>query len=197
MSSPSGNAGASKKNRHQDAKRQRTRLTNKGMEGLQFSTLRPSHIARGETLPASPIGITSKEQLQTLVHSPSSSTSSPSGDAGQDRSRTTLPSGSAAVPSTAAEGFDPILQDPTFVVVSQSLYWPPPTLAELKEKTGISASEDLDLYDRREEEAAAKKEKTELMKKKGELQHPRGKPPKNRVERLDDSSCSSNEEEDQ
>ena len=82
----------------------------------------------------------------------------------------------AAGSSDAA--FDPIPNDPMFSVVENSKYWPPMSLEELQKSSGITlAADGMDLYDRREDDANAKKEK--VAKMKGEVNHPRGKATKN------------------
>lgn len=200
------------KNKHAgtNAKKQRVRLTNKGAEGLQFSTVKASHIARADALPSTSIGITSQQQLHAITGGDATDSTHVQDHASSKGSSMHRPPqeghalgsisthdgpSSSASSSGAVGGFDPIPQDPTFVIVPHSTYWPPPTLQALREKTGFTASEELDLYDRREEEATAKKEKAVLMKKKGELQHPRGKGPKNTVERLEASDSSSEEDD--
>lgn len=94
--------------------------------------------------------------------------------------------------SAVTASFDPIAVDSAFVIVNPSSYWPPPTLASLREAAGFSGEavveDGFDMYDRRDEERQAKKEKMAALKKKGELHHPRGKERKNTVETLDDSS---------
>lgn len=196
--SPKNNSSSKNHHNHTSngAKRQRTRINKKGLEGLQFSTVRPSQLTREDALPSTSGGITSAEQLKALMET------SPPFSRGKERmihgssGVAGVPSSSSTMSTSAAGGgFDPIPQDVVFVVVQQSAYWPPPSLAELREKTGISASEELDLYDRREEEAVAKKEKTEQMKKKGELQHPRGKAPKNNIERFHSDNSSSSDDD--
>lgn len=161
-----------------ERKRQRVRPTNKGLEAMQFSTVRPSSLAHADALPATS-SAASPRLLQHLMSD--SSQRSPA-------------------PTSKSETFDPIQNDPVLVVVPNSTYWPPPSLEELQERSGVkvSGSDGLDLYDRREEEAEAKRAKAAAMKeerRKGELQHPRGKPRKNVVEKLDSSSCSGDDDE--
>lgn len=202
------------KNKHgsTNVKPHRVRLTNKGAEGLQFSTVKSSHISRADALPSTSIGITSLQQLNAITEGdatpssssfsserlhPNSSSMHRSPQQGHTSGSVSAHGGTSSSSSSGAvAGFDPIPQDPTFVIVPHSTYWPPPTLQALREKTGVTGSEELDLYDRREEEATAKKEKAALMKKKGELQHPRGKGPKNTIERLESSDSSSEEDND-
>ncbi|CAD2212683.1 hypothetical protein, conserved [Angomonas deanei] len=82
--------------------------------------------------------------------------------------------------------FDPIPNDPMFYVVENSKYWPPPSLQELHQTTGIVAENDgFDSYDRREDESNAKKERVKIVK--GVLNHPRGKPPQNERKTFDSS----------
>eukprot|EP00796_Vickermania_ingenoplastis_P007029 gene7029-4985_t len=160
----------------QERKRQRSQ---------QFSTVRPSALKGGGTIPASYAATTNAQQLRN-IHSE------------REGGAAAALSSSSATPGAAA--FDPIRNDPVLVVVEKSSYWPPPTLEELQQRTGIklgSGNDDgFDLYDRREEEAEARKEKQLLAahKRKGELQHPRGRPPRNTVEKLDSSSSSSDSE---
>ena len=73
--------------------------------------------------------------------------------------------------------FDPIPNDPMFTVVTNSKYWPPPPLADLGTLEGENLAGGMDLYDRRADEAAAKKAK--VARVEGELNHPRGKTAKN------------------
>eukprot|EP00796_Vickermania_ingenoplastis_P000136 gene136-82_t len=132
----------------QERKRQRVRLTNKGAESQQFSTVRPSALKGGGTIPASYAATTNAQQLRN-IHSE------------REGGAAAALSSSSATPGAAA--FDPIRNDPVLVVVEKSSYWPPPTLEELQQRTGIklgSGNDDgFDLYDRREEEAEARKEK--------------------------------------
>lgn len=151
-----------------ERKRQRVRMTNKGLEAQQFSTVRPSHLSGAASLPANS-ATSNPQQLQNIL--------------------TEHKSTAASASSSASAVFDPITNDSTFVVVERSAYWPPPSLEELQESTGVKISGDgFDTYDRREEEAVPRKEKTAAMKIKGELQHPRGKPRINKIEKLDTSS---------
>lgn len=61
-------------------------------------------------------------------------------------------------------------------------------MAELQKTTGIDVAgvDGFDSYDRRADDAAARKASTQIIK--GELNHPRGKPRKNTIVRLSDSS---------
>eukprot|EP00796_Vickermania_ingenoplastis_P007034 gene7034-4987_t len=131
-----------------ERKRQRVRLTNKGAESQQFSTVRPSALKGGGTIPASYAATTNAQQLRNIHSEREGGAAAPL-------------SSSSATPGAAA--FDPIRNDPVLVVVEKSSYWPPPTLEELQQRTGIklgSGNDDgFDLYDRREEEAEARKEK--------------------------------------
>lgn len=94
--------------------------------------------------------------------------------------------------------FDPIPGDGMFNVVENSKYWPPPSLEEVMKLSGKTAdlADGMDLYDRRDDEAKAKKQ--HAAKIKGELNHPRGKEPKNKKVRLesdDEKSASASDDE--
>lgn len=90
--------------------------------------------------------------------------------------------------TSSGMAFDPIPNDGMFTVVENSKYWPPPSLEELQQSSGIAtlAGDGMDMYDRREDDAAAKKEKIKILKVMGEVNHPRGKGAKNVKVKLDD-----------
>jgi len=75
-----------------------------------------------------------------------------------------------------------------FVIVQNSSYWPPPTLAELQRSSGVELADGdgFDQYDRRDDDQQAKRERTAVVK--GELNHPRGKARANTITKLEDSS---------
>lgn len=93
--------------------------------------------------------------------------------------------------------FDPIPQDGMFNIVESSSYWPPEPLESLLgsgsgsgDATQLSA-DGMDMYDRRADDADAKKEKMKVAKQiklAGELSHPRGKGTKNVKVNLGDDS---------
>lgn len=97
--------------------------------------------------------------------------------------------------ASSSSSFDPIKNDPMFVIVEDSKYWPPPPLSTLLEnfqgsiqsEGGKPAAcrdpaklmdmfESLDMYDRRADDKTAEKK---VRKQAGQLQHPRGKAPQN------------------
>ncbi|CCW64983.1 unnamed protein product [Phytomonas sp. EM1] len=98
----------------------------------------------------------------------------------------------------SAPTFDPIPADTMFDIVTESAFWPPPSLKSLEEKTGIAVAggDGFDTFNRQEDDARARRENREREKVVlGELHHPRGKPRRNAIIKLDDSSASENEEE--
>lgn len=159
---------SAKKASSKSSSKQRVRVTNKGVEAQRFSTVPLSQLRReadpSKVLPSASPAASSSQQLKNVL----------------------------AEGGHADGGFDPIVSDATFSIVASSSYWPPPTLEALQKSSGVEVKGDgFDDYDRRDEEAAARKEKASEMKKKGELQHPRGKQRKNVVEKLDDSGSDS------
>lgn len=142
---------------------QRVRLTNKTLEGRQFSSVR---LPRTSEVPAQKINVDA--MYEDLAHQPAATTSS-------------FTDGGAAT-------FDPIPSDSMFYIVSNSKYWPPPSLEELQQSTGIAVlgTDGFDAYDRRADDTSARQERAKVVK--GELNHPRGKARKSTVTKLDDSS---------
>jgi hypothetical protein len=89
-----------------------------------------------------------------------------------------------AAPSSGAAVFDPIPNDGMFFIVANSKHWPPPPLADLGALDGNNMAGGMDLYDRRADEAHAKKAKVARIE--GEVNHPRGKATKNTKVAFDD-----------
>lgn len=206
----SSSSAAKKSSGSASRKPQRVRVTNKALESRQFSTVRMPR--GGDALQAPKANVDSLyrdvqrtttsgsggghgeskgergdgQQLpQQHTRGPASSSSSASPSASHSGK---LPSSSAA--NRAASGaffeFDPIPNDPMFVIVEQSQYWPPPTLQELEEQTGVSVvgTDGFDAYDRREDDKKARQERVKRVP--GELHHPRGKPRQNVIVQFDD-----------
>ncbi len=93
--------------------------------------------------------------------------------------------GGAASSSSLSAAFDPIPNDAMFFIVAASKHWPPPSLAEMSVALdGDNMAGGMDLYDRRADEAEAKKAK--IARVEGEVNHPRGKVTKNSKVSFDD-----------
>lgn len=155
--SKKGGANAAKKT-------QRIRPTNKSLEAQRFSSIK---MPRSSELLSTSSAAASKKQQQ--IHE-------------ED-----LVQKQGGAPSSADAAFDPIPNDPMFSIVENSKYWPPMSLEELQKSSGMTlAADGMDLYDRREDDANAKKEK--VAKMKGEVNHPRGKATKNVKVSFDDDN---------
>ncbi|KAG5481965.1 hypothetical protein LSCM1_05677 [Leishmania martiniquensis] len=165
--------------RRASAKRkpQRVRVTNKALESRQFSTVR---LPRASEVPVQKADV--KGMYQQLE----------SGRCGGDAAASAGAASAAASPPFSS-GFDPIVNDPMFVIVSHSKHWPPPSLEELQAQTGHDHGDGFDSYDRREDDKRARRERVRVVK--GEVNHPRGKPRQNTIVQLSDSSSSSDAED--
>lgn len=148
----------------QTKKKQRVRVTNKALEARQFSSVR---LPQKSEVAATKVNVDAMYRAQE----PSSAGLS-----------------AAPAPGAGATTFDPIPNDPIFYVVENSQYWPPPSLAELQETTGVKAAnaDGFDTYDRREDETRARQVRQKVIK--GELNHPRGKPRQNKIVLYESSS---------
>ncbi|EPY26122.1 hypothetical protein STCU_00176 [Strigomonas culicis] len=145
------------------AKKQRVRVTNKALEARQFSSVR---------LPQKSEVAAVKVNVDAMYRAQEPNSSVPA----------------APAPASGGATFDPIPNDPMFYAVENSQYWPPPTVAELQERTGVAAAsaDGFDTYDRRDDEKRARQARQKIVK--GELNHPRGKPRQNRIVVYESSS---------
>lgn len=175
------------KQQQQSAKKkkpQRVRVTNKALEGRQFSTVR---LPRTNEVPAQKVDVQAMFQELDSDHTrrPQNTTAAAAAAAAASHA-----SVQAAAPSSS--NFDPIVNDPMFSVVAHSQFWPPPSLEELHARTGHDHGDGFDSYDRREDDKQARKERAKVIK--GEINHPRGKARLNTIVKLADSSDSDGED---
>jgi hypothetical protein len=182
--------------RHDKAKRNnggRIRMTNKAIDSQRFSTVKPprKNEVGSSVVGAAPrtlapalragekgrVAFAQQQQQQqrakeeTVTKRATPDPTFDSADGGRSE-RKNAPSSSTA--------FDPIPNDPTFIIIADSQYWPPPPIdpATLQRDCG------LDQYNRLGDEATAKASKLRLIG--GDLNHPRGRPPKNSKKTFDD-----------
>ncbi|EKF27463.1 hypothetical protein MOQ_008814 [Trypanosoma cruzi marinkellei] len=151
------------------ATKQRVRVTNKALEARQFSTVR---LPRKAEVQVPQVDV---ERMYEDHDRGNRRGDEKRGDAGGD----------VAARESVPLNFDPIPNDPLFVVVAKSKYWPPPPLEELRAANGAPIDDGFDAYDRREDDRAARRERVKVVH--GELNHPRGKPRQNTILNLDDS----------
>lgn len=168
-------------------KPQRVRVTNKALESRQFSTVR---LPRTNEVPAQKVDVQSlfQELDGDRVRRPQPPSSVANSSTGSGAATTTATTNTTGA---ASSSFDPIVNDPMFSIVTNSQYWPPPSLEELHAKTGHDHGDGFDSYDRREDDKQARKERTKVIK--GEINHPRGKARQNTIVKLEDSSASDEE----
>uniref|UniRef100_A0A7S1M5M6 Uncharacterized protein n=1 Tax=Neobodo designis TaxID=312471 RepID=A0A7S1M5M6_NEODS len=184
----------------------RIRTTNRALEARQFSTVRVPRSAEVKTanerglapeLRAGEAGRkaladqqrskaqSKAEKLQRDTKRAATATSTFEGidaSAPIGADTTTKRAGAAAAGTSGSHGFDPIPGDATFTIVENSRYWPPKPLDKATlAKAGAGA---MDQFDRRDDEAAAKRAKVKAAA--GEIRHPRGRQPKNAKVTFDD-----------
>ncbi|GET87396.1 hypothetical protein, conserved [Leishmania tarentolae] len=171
---------AQEKRKNAKKKSQRVRVTNKALESRQFSTVR---LPRTSEVPAQKVDVHSMYQELACASS--------GGTPAASASKSTGAVSSASL-AHSSSGFDPIANDAMFAIVTNSTYWPPPSLEELHAKTGHDHGDGFDSYDRREDDKKARKERVKVMK--GEVNHPRGKPRQNTIIQLSDSTSSDDDD---
>ncbi|RNC43354.1 hypothetical protein TcCL_NonESM06981 [Trypanosoma cruzi] len=154
------------------ATKQRVRVTNKALEARQFSTVR---LPRKAEMQAPQVDV---ERMYEDHDRGYRRGDEKRGDGGGD-------AGGVNAQKSVPLIFDPIPNDPLFVVVAKSKYWPPPPLEELRAANGAPIEDGFDAYDRREDDRAARRERVRVVR--GELNHPRGKPRQNTIVKLNDS----------
>ncbi|AAZ13331.1 uncharacterized protein TEOVI_000802800 [Trypanosoma equiperdum] len=162
------------------AKKQRIRMTNKAVEGLRFSTVR---------MPAKSEVQKQQTDISRLISDHEDKRSGDSTRENGEEGARGRSSGNGRTRQVGSAAFDPIPNDPMFFIVEKSKYWPPPSLEDLHKSVGVEMSGDgFDPYDRREDDEQARQARTKIVR--GELNHPRGKPRKNTLVKLESSSGS-------
>ncbi|ORC89949.1 uncharacterized protein TM35_000102170 [Trypanosoma theileri] len=170
-------------------KKQRVRVTNKALEARQFSTVRMPKTSEVQTSKVDVARMFEDRDAGSVATARVQSNNNTNDNSTTHNNNNN--NGNAAHPSSQA--FDPIPNDPMFVVVAKSKYWPPPTLEELHAETGAEITDGFDTYDRREDDKQSRQERTKIVR--GELNHPRGKPRQNTLVKLDDDSDDAEEKE--
>lgn len=177
--------------KHQKKKPQRTRVTKKALESQQFSSVR---LPRGNEGPAQKVDLQAMyRDVDPTQEMPPATTASSSATADtatpiimRGSSGASLNGMTSSTSNSTTCGFDPIQNDAMFIVVKHSKYWPPPSIEDLHKKTGNDHGDGFDAYDRRDDDSNARSERSKVVK--GELNHPRGKPRKNTIVKLDNDS---------
>jgi hypothetical protein len=176
----------------------RIRTTNRALESRQFATVRMprrSEVSGSRTLApelrAGEAGRKAVAMSQRSKLEKKMATAAKGGVAATDGDATKKRVGPSTTPTfenvtaAAAESlkFDPIPNDPTFLEIHDSKLWPPPPLDAAT--LALAGAGGLDQYDRRDDEAAARKQRVKAMA--GEVSHPRGRVPKNAKQTFEDS----------